>query len=134
MPVVILSSVLASISGLIRIPILVTRPLLREYSFMKAISSKFSTLIDLICCVIAYFKSNSVLPGPSKIIFMGSNPALRDLNSSPADTTSAPKLCLLTKLRIAKFGLAFTAKWNLKSNLKSNEFRKDILFLIISSS
>jgi len=49
---------------------------------------------------------------------MGSNPAFSDLNSSPADTTSAPKLCLLIRLRIAKFGLAFTAKWNLKSKIK----------------
>ena len=41
---------------------------------------------------------------------VGSKPALSDLNSSPADTTSAPKLYFLIKLRIAKFGLAFTAK------------------------
>ena len=109
-PVVILSSVLASISGLIRIPMLVISPLLREYSFIKAISSKFSTFIDRICWVIAYFRSNSVLPGPSKITFIGSKPALRDLNNSPADTTSAPKLYFFIKLRIAKFGLAFTAK------------------------
>ena len=35
---------------------------------MNLISSIFSTLIELIFWVIAYFKSNSVFPGPSSII------------------------------------------------------------------
>ena len=69
--------------------------MLREYSLIKSISSKFSIFIDLICWVIAYFKSNSVLPGPSNIIFEGSKPDLSALNNSPAETTSAPKLLRL---------------------------------------
>ena len=48
-PVVIFSRVSASISGFSLTPIFVFKPLLKEYSSIKSISSKFSTFIDLIC-------------------------------------------------------------------------------------
>ena len=54
--------------------------------------------------------SSLVLPTPEKTILFGLIPALRALNNSPFETTSAPRPNLLIILKIYKLLFDFTEK------------------------
>ena len=78
--------------------------------FITFISSSDSALISNIFLSMAKLISSLVLPTPEKTILFGLIPALRALNNSPFETTSAPRPNFLIILKIYKLLFDFTEK------------------------
>ena len=110
LPVEIFSWVCASTSGLMRTAAAATTCCAWASRCSVCSSSSDSTLKREMPTLSAPVISSTLLPTPENTIRPGGMPACRLRCSSPADTMSAPTPASAISCRMARFGLALTAK------------------------